>query len=102
SPVPYTVKRIQYLPLAARYDLNWRDPLGTASLGLGLSYNAWYDSYVSETTNGVLSTSAYGKKALQEITGSKESSGHWFVLTPSFSHSFEFYTNWPVSLRVDG
>ena len=106
SAVPFTVKKLEYLPLAARYDLNWRDPLGTASLGLGLSANAWYSSYVSKTssdTNGnPVTVNTYGKKAFQEITGSTNSSGHWFVLTPSFSHSFEFYTNWPVSLRADG
>jgi hemolysin activation/secretion protein len=101
SPVPYTVKRIQYLPLAARYDLNWRDPLGTASLGLGLSANVWYSSYVSKTSS-TTNINTYGEKALQEITGSKESSGHWFVLTPAFSHNFQFCTNWPVSLRADG
>ena len=106
SPVPYTIKGIQYLPLTSRYDFNWRDPLGTASLGLGLSYNPWYYSYVSRTannTNGVpVTVNTYGQKALQAITGSKESTGHWVALTPSFSHNFQFYTNWPVSLRADG
>lgn len=101
SPVPFTVKRIQYLPLAASYNLNWRDPLGTASLGLGLSANVWYSSYVSKSSS-VTNINTYGEKALQEITGSKESTGYWVALTPAFSHNFQFYTNWPTSLRADG
>ena len=106
SPVPYTINQMQYLPMAARYDVNWRDGLGTATLGLGLSANVWYDSSVSKTsnnTNGVpVTVNTYGKSALQLITGSKQSSGNWFVLTPSFSHDFAFHTNWLASVRADG
>ncbi len=106
SPVPYTVNQMHYLPLAARYDVNWRDGLGTATIGLGLSANVWYDSSVSKTadnTNHVpVTVNTYGKSALQLITGSKQSSGNWFVLTPTFSHNFSFHTNWPASIRADG
>jgi len=106
SPVPYTVKQVNYLPLATRYDANWRDTLGTASLGLGLSANALYSSDVSKAsrdTNGnPLITVINGQKALQFITGSKETTGYWLTLSPSFFHDFVFHTNWVTSFRADG
>lgn len=106
SPVPYTVKKVEYLPLMARYDARWKDPLGTATFGLGLSANAWYSSHVTRTshdTNGIAHTIATsGREALQTITGSKESSGYWVTLTPSFSHTFTFRTNWLTSIRANG
>ena len=106
SPVPYTVKRIQYLPLNLHYDASLRDALGTATLGLGLSGNVWYSSYCSVThwdTNGLpVTANTHGKTALQTITGSKESTGYWFILTPAFSHDFNFHPDWTTSLRADG
>jgi len=106
SPVPFTVKTMEYLPLAARYDLNWRDDYGTASFGLGLSANMWYHSVVSKTSNNTngqpVTTEVEGRSALQLITGSKRSSGNWVVLTPSFFHDFAFYTNWTTSIRAEG
>src|SRR5262249_7456373 len=36
------------------------------------------------------------------ISGSTNSSGHWFVFTPSLTRDFIFHTNWTLSLRVDG
>jgi hemolysin activation/secretion protein len=96
SPVPITTSQLDYLPLALRYDANWRDSLGAATFGLGLSANLWYSGRFSSATNFT------GLKALQQITGSKESSGHWVVLNPSFSQNIEFFTNWLLTLRADG
>jgi len=87
SPVPTTHRALQYLPLSLRYDASLRDSMGMATFGLGVSGDAWYSGSVSN---------------LQGITGSTKSRGHWVVLTPSFSHSFQFVTNWITTIRADG
>jgi hemolysin activation/secretion protein len=110
SPVPFTVRDLDYLPLSLRYDASWHDSLGTGAFGLGLSANLWYSSLYSTTTtwtdtNNVAHTNTtylHGTESLTNITGSTRSSGHWVVLNPSFSHDFAFYHNWITSLRADG
>jgi len=118
SPVPLTENNLEYLPLALRYDGGWRDRLGQASFGVGLSANVWYSALTTisssstvSTTNssGVVSnltrlrvTSYHGLKSLQQISASAESGGHWVILNPSFSHTFELVTNWVTTFRADG
>lgn len=101
SPVPTTVRQIQYLPLTFRTDASWRDIAGTSSLGLGLNINPWYSSqtYVTSAT-GVISTD--GGNSLQAIANSPKSTGYWVVINPSYTRTFMFFTNWITSLRVDG
>ena len=101
SPVPATVNHVEYLPLALRYDASWRDFWGTASFGLGLSANAWFDSH-STIGTGTNAVSLDGAKSLQQTTGSAQSSGYWFILQPSFSHDFQFHTNWLTSVQANG
>ena len=87
SPVPTTVKNLNYLPLALNYDATTRGLLGLATLSLGVSGNAWYS----------------GSQAnLQNITGSTESKGHWVTLTPSLTWIFNTYTNWPMTIHANG
>jgi hemolysin activation/secretion protein len=118
SPTPATLQKLDYLPLSLRYDAGWRDFLGTATFGLGLSANLWYSSLYSTTstatststninggvqTNTITTvTSIHGVQSLTNITGSTQSSGHWVILNPSFSRTFVFYTNWITSIRADG
>ncbi len=102
SPVPLTVNNFEYLPLSLHYDGGWRDALGVASFGLGLSANVWFSGLTTVTANPTNIVNYRGVKALQQVTGSKESSGYWVILTPSFSHSFEFVTNWVTTIRADG
>jgi hemolysin activation/secretion protein len=98
SPVPATVRQMQYLPLSLRSDADWRDSLGTTAVGLGLSINPWYasQSYI----NGV--ATATGNNSLQGITGSPKSTGFWAVLTPTYTRTFMFLTNWITSFHADG
>ena len=98
SPVPATVRQMQYLPLSLRSDASWRDSLGTTAFGLGLSINPWYasQSYI----NGV--STATGNNSLLGITGSPKSTGLWAVLTPAYTRTFMFVTNWMTSFRADG
>lgn len=115
---PATFNQFYYLPLALRYDLNWRDRLGLGTAGLGLSANLWDSAlnrstafgtaYSTNSTTGAITTNSTtvttlrGVKALQAIASSSESSGHWVALTPSVSHNFEFITNWVTTVRADG
>lgn len=88
SPVPVTVRSLQYLPLALRYDATLNaDTRGVFNFGLGVNGNAWYSGSSSN---------------LQSISGSAKSSGNWVTLTPSLSWSGFFYTNWMSTLRADG
>jgi hemolysin activation/secretion protein len=104
--VPITTSQLEYLPLALRYDANWHDSLGAATFGLGLSANLWYSGLYSTTagtTNGGVKTISFsGLRAFQQISGSKESSGHWVVLNPSFSQNFQVFSNWMATFRADG
>lgn len=103
SPVPLTENEIQYLPLALRYDGTWRDERGTTSFGLGLSANLWYESNTKFPDSAASNNpSIYGLGSLQNITGSKQSTGHWVILDPSLTRVFDIYTNWTTTLRADG
>jgi len=118
SAVPATVGRVEYLPLTLHYDASWRDSFGTASFGLGLTFNPWFSSSTSitpaptasvTTNNGVVTTNYIvnatylrGAKSIQNITGSTESSGYWVVLNPSFTRNFVFYKDWTTIVRADG
>jgi hemolysin activation/secretion protein len=97
-PTPATQQKLDYLPLAITYNANMNDFVGPATLGLGLSANLLYSS--STLTNGAVELS--GKKSLQGITGSAESSGYWVILRPSFSQDFTIYTNWVTTFHADG
>jgi len=102
SPVPYTVKYLKYLPVSLHYDGGWRDALGVASFGLGLSANLWFSSVTTIGDSPTNTSYTRGVKSLQQITGSKESTGHWIILNPSFSHTFQIVTNWVTTIRADG
>ena len=117
STQPRTFNEVYYMPMALRYDVSWRDILGSASAALGMSADLWdtalnqtvaYSTYYHTnkagivTTNATATTSLRGIKGFQAIAGSKESTGHWVAITPSFTHTFEFVTNWVTIFRADG
>ncbi|HZV36077.1 MAG TPA: POTRA domain-containing protein, partial [Verrucomicrobiae bacterium] len=87
SPVPTTDKPLNYLPMSLHYDATLKDPTGITSFGLGTSLNLWHSGSLND---------------LQSVTGSGESSGHWFILTPSVSHDFNIHTNWTLTLKAEG
>jgi len=78
---------IQYLPLTANLNANWRRGLSAISLGMGVTVNPWF----SGTTSN-----------LQAMTSSTESSGYWVTLNPRFSWSFPDFPNWMMTVRADG
>jgi hemolysin activation/secretion protein len=82
-----TVSQLNYLPLNFRYDGSMHNQWGLSTFGLGLSGNVWFSGSVSN---------------LHGITSSTKSSGHWVVVTPSFSQNFEFVPNWTTTVRADG
>jgi hemolysin activation/secretion protein len=97
-PVPTTVNRLNYLPLALRYDANLQDAWGLTTWGLGLSANTWYSASTTTSTGSSLT----GRQSLQTMTGSAKSSGYWIILNPSFSQQFSIHTNWILTARADG
>ncbi len=86
SPVPLTIKNIDYVPLSFHWDASEQDARGISSLGLGYSMNLWYSG---------------GKANLQRISGSTESTGHWMAFTVDASREQSIFTNWPFALRLD-
>jgi hemolysin activation/secretion protein len=101
-PTPVSHETVHYLPLTLSYNANGNDALGPANAGLALSVNLWYSSSTVYTafTNPPVNLS--GSKSLQNITGSRESSGYWVILKPSFSQSIVSANNWTTTLRMDG
>jgi hemolysin activation/secretion protein len=87
SPVPVTARRLEYLPLALRYDGTLRGLFGVATFGLGVSGNAWYSGSSSN---------------LQSITGSAKSTGHWISLDPNLTWNITVYTNWMLTITANG
>jgi hemolysin activation/secretion protein len=85
--VPTTDGPLEYIPLSMHYDASLRDAFGTTTFGLGASGNLWYSGSSSN---------------LHNVTGSTQSTGHWFVLTPALSRDFNIHTNWTLTLRADG
>jgi hemolysin activation/secretion protein len=107
TQIPTTYSALNYLPLSLNYNASFQDAFGPATLGLGLSANLWYSSEISSTktdTNGVPVVISYqaGRDALQAITGSAKSTGHWVILRPSFSQNIVFAPNWTTTVRADG
>jgi hemolysin activation/secretion protein len=86
SPVPTTIKDIDYLPLTVRCDGSEHDAYGITSLGLGYSLNLWCSG---------------GLTNLQKISGSTESKGHWMAFTVNASREQAIFANWPMGLRLD-
>ena len=88
SLVPITIRSLQYLPLALRYDASLNaGSQGTFNFGLGINGNAFFSGSVSN---------------FQGISGSTKSSGYWVTLTPSLSWVGAIYTNWLTTFRADG
>jgi hemolysin activation/secretion protein len=105
STVPTTENWVEYLPLAVHYSGTWRDSLGYSTIGLGVDVNLWYQSIYATTsydTNGTgHTTTIRGSPALKSITGSTLTSGHWFVVNPSYFRTLMF-DEWTTLFRLDG
>ena len=98
SPVPYTIKQMYYTPLSLRYDATWQDAYGITTFGLGVNVNLWYWSKETTEPADTNNIYLYGRKALQQITGSMKSEGHWVALMPSFSRTIVI-NNWTTVIR---
>lgn len=98
SPVPLTHQPLDYIPLALRYDGNWHEPDGKLNLafGVGMSYNTWFSPNTStgKGTNKITN--------IQAITGSKESTGYWFIINPTWTADFTLPDNWMFSMHQEG
>jgi hemolysin activation/secretion protein len=86
SAVPPTIRPLNYVPLALRFDASHKETWGLTTFGLGISGNSWYSGSVSN---------------LHNVIGSTHSSGHWGIVTPSLGQDIVFHTNWTLSVRLD-
>lgn len=105
SPLPFTVARLDYLPLTLSYLADWKDRFGHAAFVANLGADVWYSSRTSTTatTNGTSSsTDINGQDSLQYLTGSSQSHGYWVVLRPGFSQQFVIHTNWIATVHAAG
>jgi len=101
EPTPVTEQRVEYLPLALNYNASVNNRLGPATLGLSLSANLWYSSSTLLNPNSTNAPNLFGRKSLQAITGSKDSTGYWVILHPSFSQNMIFFPNWTTSFHAE-
>jgi hemolysin activation/secretion protein len=87
SPVPATTKTLSYLPLTLRWDANRQDSQGATDFGFRYNPNVWFSD---------------GRTNVQNISGSKESSGYWQILAASLSREQTLSGEWKLALRADG
>jgi hypothetical protein len=87
SPVPLTLRPLEYLPLSLRYSSTLHDSMGNSTFGLGVSFNAWYSG---------------SRSNLDNVTSSPKSAGHWATLTPGVTRTFEFAPDWVTTIRANG
>lgn len=101
-----TKEWVDYFPLELSYNASVNNFLGPATFGLAMSANLWFLSSTRSIQPNNTSTNSppvyYGRKSLDSITGSGESTGYWVILRPSFSQSIVSANNWTTTLRMDG
>lgn len=98
TAAPLTHEPLDYLPLALRYDGSWHEPDGKLNLtyGVGLSYNMWYSPKtltIGQKTNA---------NVIQTITGSKQSTGYWVIINPTWTADFMLPDSWMLSMHQEG
>jgi hemolysin activation/secretion protein len=87
SPVPASVKLMDYIPLSFRWDADRLDNYGSTAFGFSYSPNLYFSG---------------GSKNVQNITGSGRSSGYWQILGASLAREQIIHGDWKLSLRADG
>jgi hemolysin activation/secretion protein len=101
SPVPLTQRPLDYLPLVVRYDGSWHEPDGKLNLafGVGLNYNTWYSPKTSTSGSG---TNKINVNNIQAIAGSKEATGYWVTLNPTWTADVTLPRSWTLSIHQEG
>jgi len=87
SPVPASVRRIEYLPVALRWDGELPDKYGSTSFGLNYSANLLYSN---------------GKSNLQALAESPRASGYWHIVGANVAREQAIQGEWKLALRADG
>jgi len=82
-----TFKQITYLPLAFRWDAHRDDSMGGTDFGLGYNPNVYFTG---------------GRKNVQLISGSEQSTGYWHILTGTLTREQTLYREWKLNLHADG
>jgi hypothetical protein len=87
SPVPAGQESIQYIPLSMRWDGTIPDKTGATDIEFTYSPNVWFSD---------------GVKNVQRLSGSRESTGYWQILSASVSREQNLGGDWTLNLRADG
>jgi hemolysin activation/secretion protein len=87
SPVPPSLRSIEYLPLTVRWDADRPDRQGSSSFGLNYSANLLYSN---------------SKSNLQAIAGSPRAGGYWHIVGLSAAREQAVQGEWKLALRADG
>jgi hemolysin activation/secretion protein len=87
SPVPPSIRSVEYLPVTVRWDADLPDPHGSTSFGLNYSANLLYSN---------------GKSNLQAIAGSPRAGGYWQIAGANVAREQAIQGEWKLALRADG
>jgi hemolysin activation/secretion protein len=87
SPVPASVRTVNYLPLTLRWDGDLPDQYGGTSFGLSYSANVYYSN---------------GRSNLQALANSPKATGYWHIAGASLGREQPLYGEWKLVLRADG
>jgi len=87
SPVPPSLRSVEYLPFTARWDAELPDKNGITSFGLSYSANLMYSN---------------GRSNFQAIAGSRRASGYWHDVGFNVARELALQGEWKLALRADG
>jgi hemolysin activation/secretion protein len=87
SPVPASLRTLEYLPVTARWDGGLPDKHGSTSFGLSYSANFLYSN---------------GRSNLQAIAGSPRAGGYWQIAGASVAREQALQGEWKLALKADG
>ena len=87
SPVPPSIRSVEYLPVTVRWDADLPDKHGSTSFGLNYSADLLYSN---------------GRSNLQALASSPRASGSWHIAGASAAREQALHGEWKLALRADG
>jgi hemolysin activation/secretion protein len=90
SPVPTTVRFVQYLPLTIRWDASRPDKYGETFFGISYSPNFSGGLFANSTSN------------FQSVAGSPQANGYYHIVNASLTRDQVLYKEWHLALHMDG
>jgi hemolysin activation/secretion protein len=91
SPVPTTVRSVEYLPLSLHWDATRPDKTGMTTFGFG---------YTPQFLGQLFSENSVAN--FQSVAGSTKANGYYQILTASLARDQVLYKEWRLGVRMDG